>query len=48
MQRKGELDALRAGDDDSIRLRTTGKREHRFEDALICGDEMGLGYDCHH
>jgi hypothetical protein len=45
MQFQHQLDALGTGYDNSVLLRATCKRDHRFNDAIACGRDARDGHD---
>src|ERR1700730_3007067 len=45
MQLQHQLDALGTGYDNSVLLRATSKRAHRFDDAIGCGRDAREGHD---
>src|SRR3984885_12756395 len=45
LQLQHQLDGPGAGYDDSVLLRATGKRNHRFDDAVACGNDKRMSHD---
>jgi hypothetical protein len=45
LQFQHQLDGLGAGHDDSVLLRATRKRNHRFDDAVACGSDKRMSHN---